>query len=172
MADMSFQGSGEGVGLRALSMCMGLFLIRMGMQKFGWLVDSGFLVQELEGWRLILAGVLEPDPGSGFLAGLLETWRGLTFGNSLRYLDAVAIPYASIFARIIPLAEFFAGAVLMVGFSVRLTAGLVLAMVLNFHFASGILFTWGYLTNGYGPPVVGGLLALTIGGRALPFSLR
>ena len=148
MADMSVHGTGEGVGLRALSLFMGLFLILMAGQKVGWLLDSSALLAEL------------------------ESWRGLASGSSLRYLEAVCIPYAPIFARIVPLAEFAAGAALMVGFSVRLTAALALLMVLNFHFASGIMFTWGYLWNGYGPPVVGGLLALSIGGRALPFSLR
>ena len=64
------------------------------------------------------------------------------------------------------------GTALICGFRVRLTAAVALAMVLNFHFASGIMFTWGYLTNGYGPPVVGGLLGLTVGGgRRLPFSV-
>ena len=148
MADMSFRGTGEGVGLRALSMFMGLFLILMAGQKVGWLLDSSALMTEL------------------------ERWRELTSGSSLRYLEAVCIPYAPVFARIVPLAEFAAGTALMVGFSVRLTAGLALLMILNFHFASGIMFTWGYLWNGYGPPVIGGLLALSIGGRALPFSLR
>ena len=148
MTIMSVHGTGEGVGLRALSLFMGLFLILMAGQKVGWLLDSSVLIAEL------------------------EQWRGLTSGSSLRYLEAVCIPYAPIFARIVPLAEFAAGAALMVGFSVRLTAGLALLMVLNFHFASGIMFTWGYLWNGYGPPVIGSLLALTLGGRALPFSLR
>ena len=64
-----------------------------------------------------------------------------------------------------------AGAALMAGFRVRLTASVALAMILNFHFASGLLFTTGYLTNGYGPPVIGSLLALAIGGRQLPFAL-
>ena len=148
MAGMSFQGTGAGVGLRALSMCMGLFLILMAGQKVGWLLDSAGLTSEL------------------------EYWRGLASGYSLRYLEAVCIPYAPLFARIVPLAEFAAGAALMVGFSIRLTAGLALLMILNFHFASGIMFTFGYLTNGFGPPVIGSLLALTIGGRALPFSMR
>ena len=71
----------------------------------------------------------------------------------------------------VPLAEIAAGAALLAGFRVRLTATVALLMILNFHFASGIMFTAGYLTNGYGPPVLGALLALAIGGRTLPFSL-
>lgn len=169
---MSFHGTGEGVGLRALSVFIGLFLILMAGQKVGWLLDSGPLVAELEGWRDVLDGIVQPNNENGFMPGLLERWRGLTFGSSLRYLETIAIPYASIFARIVPLAEFATGAALIVGFSVRITAGIALLMVLNFHFAMGILFTFDYLVNPYGPPVVGGLLALTLDGRALPFSLR
>ncbi len=147
---MSFQGTtAAGVGLRALSAVMGLFLFLMAMQKAVWLLDSAPLLSEL------------------------ERWRELTSGNSLWYLETICIPYVSLFARVVPLAEFAAGLALMGGFHVRLTAGLALSMVLNFHFASGIMFTgFGYLTNGYGPPVLGSLLALTIGGRGLPFSLR
>jgi hypothetical protein len=46
------------------------------------------------------------------------------------------------------------------------------AMVLNFHFASGIIFRSSFLTNGYGLPVLGGLIALAFGGSALPLSLK
>jgi hypothetical protein len=45
-------------------------------------------------------------------------------------------------------------------------------MVLNFHVAMGVLLQYSYLWNAYGPPVLGGLLALFIGGSSLPFSLR
>ena len=149
MARMSFQGTAAGVGLRALSMFMGSFLFLMALQKAVWLLDSAPLLAEL------------------------ERWRGLASGYSLTYLETVCIPYAFLFARIVPLAEFGAGLALIGGYNIRLTAALALLMVLNFHFASGIMFTGlGYLTNGFGPPVLGGLLALAIGGRGLPFSLR
>ena len=35
----------------------------------------------------------------------------------------------------------------------------------------GVLLRYSYLWNGYGPPVLGGLLALAIGGARLPFSV-
>ena len=76
------------------------------------------------------------------------------------------------FARLVPLGELAAGVALMIGFRVRLVAFVTMLMVCNFHFASGIVFTTGYLTNGYGPPVIGALLALAFGGRHLPWSLR
>jgi integrase/recombinase XerD len=73
--------------------------------------------------------------------------------------------------RLVPLGELTAGAALLLGFRVDWAARVALLMVLNFHFASGIMFTSGYLTNGYGPPVIGGLLALAIGGASLPWSV-
>ena len=174
MADMSFQGNGAGLGLRALSVLIGLFLILMAMDKVraGWLIDSAPLLEQLQGWHGVLVGIVQQSPDGGLLAGLADRWRGFTFGKSVWYLEAICIPYAPVFSRIVPVAEFAAGAALVVGFSVRLTAGLALLMVLNFHFAMGIIFTFDYLMNAYGPPIVGSLLALTMGGRALPFSLR
>ena len=45
-------------------------------------------------------------------------------------------------------------------------------MVLNFHIAMGVIFELSYLTNAYGPPVIGGLAALALGAeRRLPYSL-
>ena len=136
------------VGLRVLTVFMGIFLLLMGMNKLSWLNDSSELV-----WQL-------------------QQWQELTSGLSRRYIDAVALPGAFVFARLVPLGELAAGVALMIGFRVRLVAFVTMLMVCNFHFASGIVFTTGYLTNGYGPPVIGALLALAFGGRHLPWSLR
>ena len=134
-------------GLRTLTLVIGLFLVLMGSDKIGWLSDTGPLLDEL------------------------FRWRDLTSGLSLFYLETVAIPGAPVFGRVVPIAEMLSGAALIVGFRVRLTALVALLMILNFHFASGLIFTAGYLTNGYGPPVIGSLLALVVGGRRLPYSL-
>ena len=80
-------------------------------------------------------------------------------------------PGAPAFARLVPLGELAAGAALFLGFRVRIAATVALLMVINFHIASGVMFHYPYLTNGYGLPVIGGLLALAIGGRQLPFSV-
>ena len=136
-------------GLRALSLVMGLFLVLMGYGKLAWFADSGYLTYQLEEWI-------------SFEPVAISRW----------YLEWVALPGAPLFARLVVLGELAAGAALLAGFRVRLAGGLALAMVVNFHFASGIMFTSGYLTNGYGPPVLGGLLALAIGGRRrLPYSV-
>ena len=144
---MTFVPKGSGGGLRLLSLLMGVFLISMGFSKLGWFTDSSFLVAEL------------------------RTWWGSAPALSRWYIDTVAMPGAPLFARLVPLGELASGAALVAGFRMRLAAGAALLMVLNFHFTMGVLFEWAYLTNGYGLPVVGGLAALAIGARRLPFSV-
>jgi len=134
--------------LRVLSVALGAFILSMGWAKLGWLADSTPLVDELRNWW-----------GS---APLVSRW----------YIDYFAMPAAPLFARLVPAAELAAGAVLVVGYRVRLAAALSFFMVLNFHIAMGVIFELSYLTNAYGPPVIGGLAALALGAeRRLPYSL-
>ena len=144
---MSLKDGSSGGGLRVLSVVLGAFLIFMGLGKLGWFADTSFLEAELRGW-----------------------WAGAP-AVSRWYIDMVAMPGLPLFARLVPLGELVAGAALVTGYRVRLAAAVALAMVLNFHFAMGLLFQAAYLTNGFGPPVVGGLTALVVGGRRLPFSV-
>jgi uncharacterized membrane protein YphA (DoxX/SURF4 family) len=141
-------GPGAARGLRMLALFLGVFLIFEGIGKLAWLGDSGALSQQLQGW---LKGA---PPGS--------RW----------YLETFAIPGVPMFARLVVVGELLAGTALVVGFWTRLAATLAFLMVLNFHFASGRLFQYAFLTNGYGLPVLGGLLALAIGGAQLPWSVR
>ena len=101
---------------------------------------------------------------------LARRFRGERFDVVVEALNKVPL-CTPLFARVVPIAEMAAGVALICGFEVRLTAAAALAMVLNFHFASDVLFHYAYLTNGYGPPVVGGLLALAMGGVRLPLSV-
>ena len=141
------QANSGGVGLRILALVMGVFLCLMGVNKLSWITDSNGLVSQL------------------------LQWRDSAFGISLWYLETIALPGSSVFARVVPVAEVSAGFALLVGYRVRLIAILALLMILNFHFASGVIFSMSYLTNGYGPPVVGSLLALGLSGRRLPWSV-
>ena len=134
-------------GLRVLSIALGVFLIFMGLDKVGWLMDSSLLVGRLQEWRESAQPIVR--------------W----------YLDTIAIPGAPVFARLVLVGELAVGAALLCGIKVRWAASVALLMVLNFHFASDVLFHYSYLTNAYGPPVLGGLLALAIGGTRLPFTL-
>ena len=134
--------------LRVLSVCMGVFFLFMGLDKISWFAEPGLLTKQLQGWH------------------------GEAPETSRKYPDTVAIPGAPVVARIVPAGELAVGVALIAGIQVRCAAALAgLFMVLNFHFAMGVLLRYNYLWNGYGPPVLGSLLALAIGGARLPFSV-
>jgi uncharacterized membrane protein YphA (DoxX/SURF4 family) len=139
--------SSSATGLRVLSMFLGIFFLFMGLDKLAWTDDPGLLTNQLQEW---LAN--SPAP---------SRW----------YLRTIAIPGAPVFARLVLVGELATGAALLVGFQPRVFAVLGLFMVLNFHFAMGVMLQYSYLWNGYGPPVLGGLLALAIGDARLPYSL-
>lgn len=136
------------VGLTALRILLGVFFIFQSISKLSWLPDSAALARQLSEW-------LQNAP----------PW-------SRWYLEMVAIPGAPILARVVVLGELALGLGFLAGVWVRLAATLGLLMVLNFHFAAGHAFQYSFLTNGYGLPVLGGLLALALGGSKLPWSLR
>jgi thiosulfate dehydrogenase [quinone] large subunit len=138
----------EAGGLIALRLCLGTFLLFEGLGKLGWFLHAETLQKTLEGWQ------------QG--AGAWSAW----------YLKTVALPYVAIFARLVVIGELCSGLALLLGLFTRAAALLAFLMVLNFHVASGALFKYQFLTNGYGLPVLGGLLALAIGAGRLPWSLR
>jgi uncharacterized membrane protein YphA (DoxX/SURF4 family) len=135
------------LGLRVLSVCLGIFFLFMGLDKLPWLGDPGLLAKQLDDW-------LQTAPAP-------SRW----------YLRTIAIPGAPVFAYLVLVGELATGVALLVGFKPHLAALAGLVMVVNFHFAMGVLLQFSYLWNGYGPPVLGGLLALVIGGARLPFSV-
>jgi uncharacterized membrane protein YphA (DoxX/SURF4 family) len=140
-------GGSSALALRVLSVCMGVFFLFMGLDKIAWFAEPGLLTTQLRGWHREAPEV------------------------SRRYMDTVAIPGAPVFARIVPAGELAVGVALIAGIQVRLAAVAGLFMVVNFHFAMGVLLRYNYLWNGYGPPVLGSLMALAIGGVRLPFSV-
>jgi uncharacterized membrane protein YphA (DoxX/SURF4 family) len=144
---MRGSGSQAATGLRVLSLMLGVFILVMGINKIAWLTDSGPLTR------------------------LLQEWRAAAPPASAWYLDHLALPGAPVFARLVPLGELLIGLSLIAGFQVRVAALIMLLMVVNFHFASNLIFHYSYLTNAYGLPVLGGLLALALGGGRLPFAV-
>ena len=134
-------------GLRLLSAVLGIFLISMGFGKLDWAADSSLLENELRNWW-------GPAPAISKL-----------------YIDWFAMPLHPILARLVLLGELTTGLALVAGYRLRMAALGALFMILNFHFAMGLLFSSAYLTNGYALPVVGGLTALAVGARGLPYSL-
>jgi uncharacterized membrane protein YphA (DoxX/SURF4 family) len=141
-------GARSGLGLRLVAVCIGVFFIAMAFNKVAWLADGNLLLERFERW----APTARPA----------VRW----------YLEAIAIPGAPLFARLVPIAEFSAGTALILGFWPRLVALAALFMVLNFHFATASFWSWDFLRDGTGPPLIGGLLAIAIGAAKMPFSIR
>ena len=140
----------QGTGLTIIRVALGVFFLFEGIGKLGWLFDSSILAGRLNGWLADAA------------AGSTSRW----------YLEHVAIPGTAIFARLVPIGELATGLALIAGFWTSVTALLAFLMVLNIHVASGALFQYAFLTNGYGLPVLGSTLGLAMGGVRLPLSLR
>jgi uncharacterized membrane protein YphA (DoxX/SURF4 family) len=88
------------------------------------------------------------------------------------YLERIAIPGIPLFARLVPLGEISSGVALLLGLWTPVFALIAFFMVLNFQVASGMIFTYAFLTNGYCLPVLGSTLGLAIGGVRLPWSVR
>jgi len=140
----------QGTGLSILRICIGIFFIFEGLGKIRWFTDTSLLAAQLADWsQAVPAG----------------SWSHL-------YLQRVAMPYSTIFARLVPLGEITSGAAMVAGFWTPLFALVAFFMALNFQFASGALFKYSILTNGYGLPVLGSTLALAVGGVRLPWSIR
>ncbi len=132
------------LALRFLAVMLGVFFLAMGLSKIEWLLDSDLLAARFARWL--------PD------AAPYARW----------YLENVAIPGAPLFARLVPIGELCAAIALIVGIRVHVAAAVTLVMVLNFHFATSA-FSWEFLRDGTGPPVLGALFALAMAGRRLPF---
>jgi uncharacterized membrane protein YphA (DoxX/SURF4 family) len=140
----------QGTGLAILRICIGIFFIFEGLGKIRWFTDPSILAGQLNGW-------LHAVP-SGSLSQI--------------YLQRIAIPGVAIFARLVPLGELSSGVAMVLGFWTPFFAFVAFFMALNFQFASGALFTYSFLTSGYGLPVLGSTLALAVGGVRLPWSIH
>ena len=140
----------QGTGLAVVRIFIGVFFLSEGLGKWRWFVDSSLLAGQFAGWQ-----------------------RGVAAGSvAARYLNAIAIPGAWFFARLVPLGEITSGLALIFGVWTPLFAFIAFFMALNFQFASGALFKYSFLTSGYGLPVLGSTLGLAIGGVRLPWSVR
>ena len=140
----------QGTGLAILRICIGLFFIFEAISKVRWLANSSILGDMFAGWAR------DAPPGS------VAAW----------YLARVASPGLQYFARLVPIGEFSAGLALVLGFWTPFAAFVAFFMALNFQIASGAVFKYSFLTSGYGLPVLGATLALTLGGVRLPWSIR
>jgi uncharacterized membrane protein YphA (DoxX/SURF4 family) len=140
----------QGMGLATTRILIGVFFLFMGLGKTRWFLDTSILSGQLSGWLQAAA------PGS----------------MSRVYLERIAIPAVPLFARLVPLGEICSGLALLLGIWTPVFAFIAFFMALNFHLASGVIFQYSFLTNGYGLPVLGSTLGLAIGGVRLPWSVR
>ena len=139
----------QGNGLAILRICIGTFFVFEGFGKIRWFTDTSLLAGQLAAWAQAVPA---------------NSW-------SHAYLAKVAMPYSWLFARLVPLGEITSGAAMIAGFWTPFFALVAFFMALNFQFASGALFKYSILTSGYGLPVLGSTLALTVGGVRLPWSI-
>ena len=140
----------QGTGLTILRIMIGVFFVFEGMGKLRWFTDTSILAARFAEWDQAAA------------AGSASAW----------YLSHIAVPGTAIFARLVPLGEICGGLALVMGLWTPVVAFLAFFMVLNIHVASGALFKYSFLTNGFGLPVLGSTLALAIGGVRLRWSIR
>jgi uncharacterized membrane protein YphA (DoxX/SURF4 family) len=133
-------------GLTILRISIGIFFIFEGIGKIRWFADTSILAGQFAGWSQAAA------------AGSVSRW----------YLEHIAVPGLSIFARLVPLGEIVSGTALVAGFYTPLFAFIAFLMALNFQIASGALFKYSFLTSGYGLPVLGSTLALALASPAKP----
>jgi uncharacterized membrane protein YphA (DoxX/SURF4 family) len=140
----------QGTGLAIVRIFLGVFFIFTGFGKIRWFVDSSILSGQFADWMQKAA------PGSIAHA----------------YLERIAVPWVSVFARLVPLGEISCGLGLLVGIWTPFFAFVAFFMAFNFQLASGAVFRFSFLTSGYGLPVLGSTLGLAIGGVRLPWSVR
>jgi uncharacterized membrane protein YphA (DoxX/SURF4 family) len=140
----------QGTGLALLRILLGVFFLFQGLNNLPWVLNPSLLSQQLAAWEHSVR------PGS----------------FSAQYLERAAMPFAGVLARLVPLGQITVGLAMMAGFWTPLFAFIALVMLVNFYIASGAIFTYGFLASPYGLPVLGGTLALAIGGVRLPWSIR
>jgi uncharacterized membrane protein YphA (DoxX/SURF4 family) len=132
-------GRAQAAALVLLRLFVGVFMFFFGLDKASWLLDATPLATQLSLW------LLEAQP--------MSRW----------YLDRI-IPGAPVFARVVPMAAMLGGIALAFGFWARIAAAVSLVVVLSLQLAAGSMFRYAYLTDASGLPLLGGLLALIVGG--------
>src|SRR5688572_6589354 len=139
VAQKASGGRAQILALAILRACVGVFMFFYGLDKASWLLDATPLAAQLSSW------LLDAPPAS--------RW----------YLERI-IPGAPVFARVVPLAAMLGGIALASGFWARIAAAVSLVVVLSLQLAAGSMFRYSYLMDASGLPLVGGLLALLVGG--------
>lgn len=144
MAHLSGQkvpgGRSQLIALLLLRLALGVFMFFFGLERASWLLDATPLATQLAAWL--------PD------ASFASRW----------YLERL-IPGAPVFARLVPLGTMLSGIALALGVWTRFAAAISLVLVLSLQLGAGSMFRYAYLMDANGLPLIGGLLALIVGGE-------
>lgn len=128
-----------------------VFLLRLALA--GLFLHLGF-EKYADGW------LHTPQP----LADDLASYRAHATGAQLAYLDAVAIPYEALWAKLMTIGEFAVGVSLLLGLLARLGSCAGIVMVLNFHAANGNLFSVNMIASPWAALLLAGLLVTLLAG--------
>ena len=128
------------IALLLLRVALGVFMFFYGFDKASWLLDATPLVTQLAAWL--------PD------APPASRW----------FLERM-IPGAPVFARLVPLGTMLSGIALALGLWTRIAAAIALVLVLSLQLGAGSMFRYAYLMDASGLPLIGGLVALMVGGE-------
>ena len=135
----------SGIQIFILRLAIGGLFLSLGLGKYheGWLSNPELLKQSL--------GNLHQKAS----------------GPQLTYLDAVAIPHADIWSKLMTIGETAAGVSLLLGLLSRLSSSAAIFMVLNFHAATGNLFSLNFFGSPWAGLLLAGLLVVFLarGGR-------
>jgi thiosulfate dehydrogenase (quinone) large subunit len=117
----------------------GLFLnLGIGKINQGWLRNTAPLTEELQNFQ---------QHASGYHLG---------------YLTHVAIPYASLWSRLIAIGEAAIGVSLLLGLLVRLSSAIGIFMVLNLHAGTGTLFSLKFFGSPSASLLIAALIAVLL----------
>jgi uncharacterized membrane protein YphA (DoxX/SURF4 family) len=119
----------------------GLFLnLGIGKINQGWLHNASPLTEELQN---------------------IQTHAT---GYHLSYLTNVAIPYASVWSKLIALGELSVGISLLLGLLVRLSSVIGIFMVLNLHAGTGNLYSLNFFGSPSAALLIAALIAVLLAG--------
>ena len=135
-----------------LRIVVGIFFAGQGLSKLGWYASSEFLRTSLDRYA--------QNPPA------ISAW----------YQQHVAYSGIDVWARMIPTGEMLIGAALVLGLLTEPTLVIAILLVLNFHLATGTLFSWSFFSNPYALLLCAALLVLLFskagGFFSIDFSVR
>jgi uncharacterized membrane protein YphA (DoxX/SURF4 family) len=107
-----------------------------------------------EGWLQSSAPLMES----------LHNYQQHATGFHLTYVTNIAIPYAGIWSKMMAIGETAVGISLLLGFFVRVSSAIGIIMVLNFHAATGNLYSLDFFGTPWAALIIAGFLATLLAG--------